>query len=219
MGKDSNIVAAELLSVKDKISLLDAIAFPVAGDHIAGLAGALVGASLVPSKLIYTWRVLYNDGSYGKLKLNGDDPRNNWLMEIPYLPDYEAFMESEKMMSEQIHDYQPAASAEAINSTAAPNTPTRTEPHQAQASNSNVVIGPGYYEFGGNFPEGIFNLEYVSGKGMLQFKDKDGWMSEISFGEQGDANSYFGLSSGEYKSFNLDGSVQMKVTRAGMIQI
>lgn len=75
MSKDMNIVAVELLSIKGKVSLTDAIAFPMAGDHVAGLAGALVGASLVPSKLVYTWRVLYDDGLQSKLKFDGNDPR------------------------------------------------------------------------------------------------------------------------------------------------
>lgn len=47
MAKRKNIVAAELLSVKDKVSLIDTLAFPIAGDHLAGLAGALVRMSPV----------------------------------------------------------------------------------------------------------------------------------------------------------------------------
>lgn len=66
-GKQADIVAAELLSVKDKVSLVDAIAFPLAGGHIAGLASALAGSSLVPSKLVYTYRVLRADGCYDKI--------------------------------------------------------------------------------------------------------------------------------------------------------
>lgn len=219
MAKERNIVAAELLSVKDKVSLLDAIAFPVAGDHIAGLAGALVGASLVPSKLIYAWRVLYDDGSYGKLKFDGTDPRNNLLMDMPYLPDYEACMESEDAMNYQGIGEQLQDSAPATKGSTAPNVAQQASYEPVKATNTSVVIGAGYYEFGGNFPEGVFNLEYVSGEGDLQLKDKDGWLSDISFGQSGGATSYSGLSSNEYKSFKLDGGVQLKVIRASMIQI
>lgn len=84
---EKNIVATELLSVKDKVSLVDVIAFSVAGDHTAGLAGALMGASFVPSKLIYSWRVLYDDETYGKMKLKGDDSRNNIQMNRPCISD------------------------------------------------------------------------------------------------------------------------------------
>lgn len=219
MAKDKNIVAAELLSIKDKVSLIDALAFPVAGDHIAGLAGALVGASLVPSKLIYTYRVLYDDGSQGKLKLNGTDPRVNWLMELPYLPDYEAYMEDKSAMEDQSFDNPPQNIGAEANCTPYPEMNPHAVAGQAQASNSSAMIGAGYYEFGVNFPVGVFNLEYVSGEGALELKETDGWLSVVSFGESGGVTSYYGLSSSEFKSFQISGSVLLRASRAGMIQI
>lgn len=219
MKSDKNIVAAELLSVKDKVSLLDAIAFPVAGDHLAGLAGALVGASLVPSKLIYTYRVLYDDGTQGKLKLDGTDPRVNWLMELPYLPDYEAYMEGKNAMENQSFGNQSQSTGTTPNGSPYPEANQQAVAGQALASNSGAMIGAGYYEFGVNFPVGVFNLEYVSGEGMLLLKGTDDWLTDISFGEPGGATSYYGLNSSEFKSFKLDGSVQLKATRAGMIQL
>ncbi len=90
---------------------------------------------------------------------------------------------------------------------------------QSKGTPGEVLIGAGYYEFGVNFPEGVFNLSYVTGQGTLQIKDNNGWLSDIDFGEPESAQSYFGLSSNEYKSFKLDGNVQLRVVRAGMIQI
>lgn len=219
MAKEKDIVAAELLSVKDKVSLLDAIAFPIVGDHIAGPAGALVGASLIPSKLIYTWRVLYADGTQSRIKLDGTDLRNNWLMELPYLPDYVAFMESREIVDSQLSSNTPHEGFPKAAGTPTPIATQQTAARQAGTTGEGVVIGAGHYEFGSNFPEGIFNLEHVSGKGTLQLQYKDGWLIDQSFGDPEDAKSYFGLSSNEYGSFKLDGNLQLKVSRASMIQI
>lgn len=104
MARNKNIVAAELLGIKDKVSLIDAIAFPLAGDAIAGLAGAFVGASLVPTKYIFHWHVLCDDGTYDTFKLDHGDPRNDLLMELPYLPDYEAYLESWAEMTDELSE-------------------------------------------------------------------------------------------------------------------
>lgn len=208
-GNQADIVAAELLSVKDKVSLVDAIAFPLAGDHIAGLAGALVGASLVPSKLIYTYRVLRSDNSYDKIKLNGNDPRNDILLNLPYIPDYLDWKESEKLMEEEYQGNTAAAQPPVANSQS-----THTE-----AANGSVVIGPGNYVFGENFPTGSFDLKVLAGSGSLWIYDDKGGSSLNYLGDEGEAMSWNGLTYNGNKSFTLSGSLQVQVTRAQMIQI
>lgn len=215
MKKFENIVAAELLSVKDKVSLLDAIALPAFGNHIAGLPGALVGAALVPSKLLYKWRVLYDDGTHAVRTLKGDDPRNDFLMNLPYLSEYEAYMESETEMTEDTF-VQPQYVAPLPSNSAVPQVPVATS---ASHNNNSTTIGAGYYEFGANFPNGMFNLECVSGEGTLHLKDNEGYGSFVDLGGSDDARSFSGLSSSVYKSFMIDGSLVLKVTRAQMIQI
>lgn len=215
MKKFENIVAAELLSVKDKVSLLDAIALPAFGNHIAGLPGALVGAALVPSKLLYKWRVLYDDGTHAVRTLKGDDPYNDFLMNLPYLPEYEAYMESEAEMTEGTFAQPQQAVPLSSN-----NTADQIPAVERQSSNSgSTTIGAGYYEFGANFPNGMFNLECVSGEGTLHLKDNEGYSSFVDLGGSDDARSFSGLSSSVYKSFMIDGSLVLKVTRAQMIQI
>lgn len=141
-------------------------------------------------------------------------------MEMPHLPDYMALMESENIMTDQGISNMPTVSHVGMaGATPAPATTQQTGFEQSGGSYGAVQIGAGYYEFGGNYPNGAFNLEYVSGEGTLQLKDKDGWLTDIEFGQPGDAQSYFGLSSNEYKSFKLDGGVQLKVSCASMIQI
>lgn len=181
--------------------------------------GRFVGASLVPSKLIRAWKVLYDDGKQDKLGFDGADPRKNWPAEMPYLLDYMAYLESEGAMGDRINNTPLDNASGAFNAPKTNYTQQQPETNHAQAPNDGVVIGAGYYEFGSNFPEGVFNLEYLAEKGTLQLKDKDGWLCDVGFGEPGGAASYYGLSSSEYKSFKLNGGVRLRASRAGMINI
>lgn len=218
-GKRADIVAAELLSIKDKASLIDAISFTLAGDHIAGLAGAFVGASLIPSKLVYEYKVLRADGSYDRIKCNGDDPRNELLMNMPYIPDYLSWQESENQMAD-----------DSVNITSEFNDSFTQAPTQGhvnpmptmqipQSSNGDVVIGAGNYIFGQNFPTGIFDLQVLSGEGAFWIHSPNDDSSVNWMGGDHGAMSWNGLSSEGNKSFTLEGSLRVRVTRARMIQI
>ncbi len=217
--RKADIVAAELLSVKDKMSLIDAIAFPMAGEHVAGLAGALVGASLVPSKLIYTYRVFREDGSYDKIKLSGDDPRNDAMLSLPYTPDYIGQQEREKEMADSMMSNPPAPQVEPVQMSMQPQIESQQHEQSTSTGAGEAIIGAGNYVFGGNFPTGAFDLQVLSGEGSLWIYDAQGegtynWMG----GDRG-AMGWNGLTSESNRSFTLDGSLRVKVTRAQMIQV
>lgn len=218
-NKQADIVAAELLSVKDKVSLLDAIAFPLAGDHVAGLAGALVGASLVPSKLIYTYRILREDGSYDTIKLNGDDPRNDALLNLPYIPDYLDWQESEREMADGMMGNPPAPQGEPVQIPVQPQIEGQQHARSEGTGADEAIIGAGNYTFGGNFPMGVFDLQVLSGEGSLWIYDAQGESDYNWMGGDCGAMGWNGLTSEGNRSFTLDGSLRVRVTRAQMIQI
>lgn len=224
MAKEKFIVAAELLDVRQKQSLLDSLAYTFAGDKIAGLAGAYVGANLAPVKTTYFWRVRYDDGSYQNLQLGGNDPRNNIFMNLPYLPEYEEFINGVPLIDE---GGEAVAQSENMDGQigdvfqADVSTGDNREKHDvAMDFTTNMAkgmleVGAGDYIFGENFPEGFYDLKVISGSGILTLKEKDGGHNFVWIGDQRNGDgvySWNGIRSTQYEGFTINGNARVQFT-------
>lgn len=82
-----------------------------------------------------------------------------------------------------------------------------------------TVIGAGKYILGEDIPLGKYDLKVISGNGLLkiQIEDDEEWQA---LGEEnGNANSYHGLSLPEGFYFSLGGDLQVEISKSKMIEI
>ena len=83
-------------------------------------------------------------------------------------------------------------------------------------------LGAGKYVFGENIPMGRYNLNVISGSGLLYIQtEEDGeWLEDFSISlGKGDTESYHGISLPKGKYFRVTGNVVFEISRATMINI
>ena len=201
MKDGTEIVAATLLKVWETQGLLDTILFAAAGDAVAGLAGSYVGAALAPKNLKLRWRLLQEDGFEYTVTLKGGDPRNDRYDLLPSIEDYKEW-KSDSML----------AAAEGYDSSSWAQT---VEP----TCDGGTTIGAGTYRFGVNIPDGVYDLELLSGSGTLTFVDVEGYSTNIYMDNDKGARSYKGLSSVGCSRFELSGNLVLSIERARMLNV
>ena len=83
-----------------------------------------------------------------------------------------------------------------------------------------TIIGAGRYVFGKNVPEGMFDLNWIEGRGYLHiyYIAKNKSHEFLYIGEK-DAKGYMGLDSEEVKYFVLEGNLKVEISKAKMIEI
>lgn len=151
--------------------------------------------------------------------MNGDDPRNDVLLNLPYIPDYLEWQESEKAMADTSANNIPQPEGNPVQAPVQGQVNEAQVKQAAQSSDGEVVIGAGNYTFGGNFPTGTFDLQVLSGEGAFWIYDDKGESAYNWMGGDHGVMSWNGSSSDGNRSFTLEGSLHVRVTRAQMIQI